>query len=237
MKTGTYQTKIRQTQWKCLWWKRPSWYCVHTRVSALSWSEVLDVVTHTRHHRNTKPIFSVVLSACYCAVHPLSLCSYGDELWLVGRGATTGDSLMGPHCKTVGLWIRTSHTLTGRWAHYKLISCCSLPASWYSPSLSLLHSPLSLLSFLQLFITPTLLLPLFPSLFRSWPRAHPCLYAPYTATSGHLLTRHHLQASVAWCTCTVPLSVDVLCLRWDVIVWTCIYTIYYIQTRLILLEM
>ena len=34
VKTGTYQTKIRQTLWKCLWWKRLSWYCVHTRVSA-----------------------------------------------------------------------------------------------------------------------------------------------------------------------------------------------------------
>ena len=34
VKTRTFQTKIKQTRWKCLWSKLPSWYCVHTRVSA-----------------------------------------------------------------------------------------------------------------------------------------------------------------------------------------------------------
>ena len=142
-----------------------------------------------------------------------SLCSSCDELWLVGRRATIGDSLLGPHCKTVGLWIRTSHTLTGRWAHHKLISYCSLPARWYSPFvyfiLSFLSSLPSNFSSPQPFSLFLLLFSfsLFRSLFRPWPRAHPCLYTPHTATGGHLLTRHHLQASVAWCRCAVPSSV------------------------------
>ena len=49
--------------------------------------------------------------------------------------------------------------------------------------------------------------PLSVLICRPWPRAHSCLYAPYTATDGHFLTRHHLQASVSWCRCTVVLSV------------------------------
>ena len=129
------------------------------------------------------PLFPSLVHVTVLFTHFLSVAPVMSCDW-----ATAGDSLLGPHCKTVGLLIRTSHTLTGRWAHSMLISCCSLPARWYSPSLHLIHSLLSLLSFLQLFITPTLLLPLIPSLFRPWPRAQPCLYAPYTATGGHLLT-------------------------------------------------
>ena len=202
----------------------------------MHYHEVLNVITHTRRHRNTKAIFSVVLSACYCAVHPLSLCSSCDELWLVGRWATAGDSLLGPHCKTVGLWIRTSHTLTGRWAHYKLISCCSLPARWYSPFVySILSFLSSLPSNFSLPSTFSPFLPLFcfslfplshPPSLRSWPRAHPCLYAPHTATGGHLLTRHHLQASVAWCRCTV-FKKDVMVCIYTHITYMYMYTINY----------
>ena len=66
----------------------------------------------------------------------------------------------------------------------------SLPSYLCSPFFLFLISPFSSLT-----------------LFKPWPRAHPCLYTPHTATGGHLLTRNHLQASVPWCRCTVPLSV------------------------------
>ena len=56
---------------------------MHTRVSALSWSEVFDVVTQTRCHSYHNYTFSVVLCACYCAVHLLPLCSSTNQSQLI----------------------------------------------------------------------------------------------------------------------------------------------------------
>ena len=167
--------KIRQTRWKCLWWKHPSWCCVHTRVSALSPSEGLHVITHTRRHRNIIAIFRVVLCACYCAVHPLSLCSSADELWLVGRGTTTGDSLLGPHCKTVGVWIWTSHTLTVRW----------FPVAHYQPGGIVPPFIYSILSFISSF----------PPTFRHsnpFPSSYFCSFLSSPLFSGHDLELTHV---------------------------------------------